>query len=70
MILNNKGNEIHVCFCIYYYINISIDTIYIFLFELVEEAFYCDVYFYFNCDIIFHYSIYLDVYINIHVIKK
>ena len=53
MILNNKGNEIHVCFCIYYYINISIDTIYIFLFELVEEAFYCDVYFYFNCDILF-----------------
>ena len=70
MILNNKGNEIYVCFCIYYYINISIDTIYIFLFELVEEAFYCDVYFYFNCDIIFHYSIYLDIYINIHVIKK
>ena len=69
MILNNKGNEILVCFCIYYYINISIDTIYIFLFELVEDYFYCDVYFYFNCDILF-LSIYLAVYINIYIIKK
>jgi len=69
MILNNKGNEIHVCFCIYYYINISIDTIYIFLFELVEEAFYCDVYFYFNCDIIFFHLFSCINYIYIFLIK-
>ena len=54
---------------VYYYINNHIDTIYIFLFELVEDYFYCDVYFYFNCDILF-LSIYLAVYINIYIIKK
>jgi hypothetical protein len=37
MILNNKGNELDVHSCINYYINNHIDTIYIFLFELVED---------------------------------
>ena len=69
MILNNKGIELDVHSCVNYYINNHIDTIYIFLFELVEDYFYCDVYFYFNCDILF-LSIYLAVYINIYIIKK
>jgi hypothetical protein len=37
MILNNKGNELDVYSCAYNYINNHIDTIYIFLFELVED---------------------------------
>jgi len=37
MILNNKGNELDVYSCTYNYINNHIDTIYIFLFELVED---------------------------------